>query len=91
LPRNSTLNVEEGERDGGETSKSVGKTGEVSSRLEKMGVWEKIWEKIQDRILKGREIFPPIWERKYVGKKEKKKQEEGLIMILLLGQINYYS
>jgi len=42
----------------------------VSSRLEKV----EIWEKILDRILKGRETFPPIWERKYVkGKKEKEK------------------
>jgi len=35
---------------------SVVKQGKVSRRLEKVGVWEKI----QDRILKERETFPPI-------------------------------
>jgi len=39
--------------------------------------------------LKGRETFPPIWERKYVRKKEKEKQREGLLTILLLGPIYY--
>jgi len=48
----------------------------VNSRLKKVGIEseEKKMEKILDRILKGRETFPPIWERKYVkGKKEKEK------------------
>jgi len=36
----------------------VVRQGKVSRRLEKMGVWEKIIEKIQDRILKERETFP---------------------------------
>jgi len=61
----------------------------VSRRLKKVGVWEKIWEKIQDRILKGKEIFLPIWERKYVRKKENEKQEKGLLTIVLLGPAIY--
>jgi len=71
-PRNSTLDVEEGEKDREEASESMsGETGEASSRLGKVGVWEKIL----DCILKGKEIFLSIWERKYVkGKKEKEKQ-----------------
>jgi len=62
----------------------------VSSRLEKVEVWEKKMEKILDRILKDRETFPPIWERKYVkGKKEKEKQGEGFLVTLSLGLIIY--
>jgi len=34
----------------------------VSRKLEKMEVWEKIMEKLQDRILKGRETFPLMGE-----------------------------
>jgi len=45
--------------------------------------------KIQDCILKGKETFPPIWERKYVGKREKNKQGEDLLRIPLLDQIVY--
>jgi len=60
-PRNSTLDVEKGEGDRGETSGvRVVRRGKVSRRLEKVGIWEKIMEKILDRILKGRETFPPI-------------------------------
>jgi len=59
----------------------VVRLGEVSSRLGKVGVWEKKMEKILDHTLEGKETFPPIWERKYVkGKKEKEKQEEGFLM-----------
>jgi len=47
---------------------------EVSSRLGKVEVWEKKMKKILDRILKGKETFPSIWERKYV--KEKKEKEK---------------
>jgi len=65
------------------------KQEEVSRRLEKVEVWGKIWEKIQDRILKERETFPPIWEMNREGKKEKEKQGEGLIVILLFSQVNY--
>jgi len=42
--------------------------------LEEVGVLEKIMEKILDCILKRRETFLPIWERKYIkGKNEKEK------------------
>jgi len=74
-PRKSTLDVEEGEgdREKGREERMV-RQGKVSNRLEKVGAWEKKMEKILDRILKGRETFPPIWKKKYVkGKKEKEK------------------
>jgi len=51
----------------------VVRLGEVSSRFGKVRMWEKKREKILNRILKGKETFPPIWERKYV--KEKKEEE----------------
>jgi len=62
---------------GGTPGNKCGETGEGEGMEEDM-----------DRILKERKTFSPIWERKYEGKKEKKKQGKGLIMTLLLGQVN---
>jgi len=40
--------------------KRIVRQGKVSSRLEKVDAREKKMGKIRDRILKGRETFPPI-------------------------------
>jgi len=61
LPRNSTQMWKKA-REIGEKRRRVRvvRLGEVNSRLGKVGVWEKKMEKILDRILKGKETFPPI-------------------------------
>jgi len=58
----------------------VARQRKVSSRLEKVGIWEKKMEKILDRIR----------EKKYVkGKKEKEKQGDGFLVTLSLGLTIY--
>jgi len=70
--RNSTLDVEEGEGDKGE--KSENKRGETGGESEAwIGESGGKGEEIQNRIWKERETFPPIWERKYEGKKEENR------------------
>jgi len=64
--------------------------GKVNDRMEKEGRREKKMGKILDRILRGKEGSPPIYERIWMKeKKEKREMERRFQVTLSLGLTTY--
>jgi len=89
-PRNSTLYVEEGEGDRGETSGSKhGETGEGESKIKEGESIKEDMGEDTGSYLEGEENLFSDMEEEVCGEEGEGKQEEGLLMIPLLSQVVY--